>query len=96
MATAPWVHWRLAVAGVVVEAAVCCMEARWVLAAWDLELAEAAEDPEEPLDPSHLRLTAPNDSAVLASNADWAKDCLTDFRSCLANATVWNLKINVR
>jgi len=80
---------------VAVEVVVYYMEAKWASVAWDLELAEAAGDPEVPLDPSHPRPTALYDSAVSESNAGLAKDCPTDFRSCSADATVWNLKINI-
>lgn len=75
-----------------VEAAVYCTEARWVSVAWDLESEEAVADLGVPPDPSHPRLTAPNDSVASASSAGWAKDCPIDFRSCLASATVWNLQ----
>lgn len=50
-----------------------------------------AEDPEVP---GLFRLppTDPNDSVASVSSVGSAEDCPSDFRSCSANATVWNLK----
>lgn len=49
------------------------------------------EDPEVP-GLFHPCPTGSSDSTALVSSVGSAEDCRSDFRSCLASATVWNLK----